>query len=215
MNPVKKRDKSTGARLSVSWVWSSVHFLPLRRCNREECWLDLLDHRLPVWKLLKTVRNAFSTLASQREFGNGREFFHASQSMEVTKWLKVRVRDRVRVRAGAISLQNVVNILSSFVHVVWWLLHVSTMSHVTWVYSNLGEWILSHSEIERRWRFQSQLGHRLPLLARCCHYVVLLTTWLWVDTHQTDRTQVSTTELELIQNSLLPNMAWPKNVNAA
>ena len=51
--------------------------------------------------------------------------------MEVTKWLKVRVRDRVRVRAGAISLQNVVNILSSFVHVVWWLLHVSTMSHVT------------------------------------------------------------------------------------
>ena len=43
---------------------------------------------------------------------------------------------RVRVGVGAreciyFSLQNVVNILSLLVHVVWWPLDVSTMSHVT------------------------------------------------------------------------------------
>ena len=65
-------------------------------------------------------------LSSFSVLPNGREFFHTSRSTEVMKWLKVRVRDRVRAGAREciaclfffISLQNVVNILSSFVHVV-------------------------------------------------------------------------------------------------
>ena len=43
---------------------------------------------------------------------------------------------------------------------------------------HLSHAVFEGSKIQRRWRFQSQLGHRLPLLIH-----------LWVNTHQTDSTQ--------------------------
>ena len=52
------------------YLWKSICLPPLCQCNRGECWLASQDCCLPARKLLGTVQNPFSTLASRRGFRN-------------------------------------------------------------------------------------------------------------------------------------------------